>query len=270
MNIDKDNKELSQRSNRSGSGCPMHCSNHEHERLGRRGFLSRVGTAGGAALAMQMGLFNWSARQVMAAPMIPGNGDLKPRILVGFSRPDRDKYWMGWPGAAYDIAASQARYTEILTAAAKRLNVDMAIEHEPLTDAEAVDAFMAAKGAKDAAGALLTVMSLNEGWPAVDHFLEERDEGLPTIVFAPQGVQFTPWLDRRRDIPNCFVGSTYDIEWLDAAMQTLKARWQMQQTRFAVIRGDEEREEKLEPVGTVLHHMPLRWFVDAYRATEGA
>jgi hypothetical protein len=221
-------------------------------------------------MAVDIGLFHWSARQVMAAPILPGHGDIRPRFLVGFSRPDRAKYWMGWPGAAYDIAGSQARYTEVLTRAARDLGVTLHIEQMPLTDADAVDRFLSNAADQDQAGALLTVMSYNEGWPPVDHFLEKRPAGLPTVVFAPQGTQFTHRLRERRDVPHSFIGSTDNVEWLATALRMLKARWQMAHTRFAVIRGDQEREEQLKPVGTTLHHMPLEWFAEEYRATAEA
>lgn len=259
---------------RPGTGnvftCPIHCAHQNLPRWGRRQFLSRLTLAAGAAMALDMGLFHWSTRQVMAAPVLPGNGQAKPRIRAGFTRPDRDKYWMGWPGAAYDIAGSQKRYTEILTHAAAELGVTLDLESAPLTNAEAIDNFLAATHNDDLAGALLTVMSLNEGWTPLDHFLEHRPKGLPTVVFAPQGTQFTPFLRQRRDVPNCFIGSTHDIRWLGSGLRMLKARWQMAHSRLAVIRGDQEREERLEPVGTTLHHMPLQWFADAYAATASA
>jgi L-fucose isomerase-like protein len=47
----------------------------------------------------------------------------------------------------------------------------------------------------------------------------------------------------------------------------LKTVWQMDNTRIALIRRDEVREEKLRPVGATLCHIPLQHFADAYHAT---
>jgi hypothetical protein len=244
------------------AGCPA---------IERREFLSYLGLAGGAALTLNLGLFGASVRRVMDPPALPGGGAAKPRFLAGFSRPDLEKYWMGWPGAAYDIEAGQRRYTQILSRAAEELGLTLDIEQAPLTDAERVDALLSRGRERGSAGAVVTVMALHpDGWSAVEHFLKARGDGFPTVVFAPQGTQFTPTLRRFRDFPESFVGATHEVEWLATALRMLKARWQMAHTRFAVIAGDEEREERLEPVGTVLHRMPLRRFAEAYRETEGA
>ena len=244
-------------------GCPL---------MGRRQFLTRAGLAGGAALALNTGLFSLSTRKVMGAPVLPGAGDGQARIRAAFSRP-QDEYYMGWPGAAYDTAASQARYTEILEESAGRRNIELEIVSAPLRNTEHAADFLQETEEQGFDGALLTVMALHpDGWSAVDDVLEHRAEprNLPTTVFAPQGVQFTPYLRARQDIPHSFIGATEDVEWLDSGLRLLNAVWQMAHTRLAVIQGTDEREEVVEPVGATLHYMPLDRFAEAYDATEGA
>ena len=221
-------------------------------------------------MAWNMGLLHWSTRQVLGAPLMPGNNGAKPRIRVGFTRQELDKYYMGWPGAAYDIQASQERYVRILEEAADKLGVVIAFEQNPLPDEEKADAFLRDTEAWNADGAMLVVTGLHpDGWTPVRRFVDQRD-GLPTVIFSPQGTQFTPTLQHFRAIPNAFVGATPDVEWLSQGLRMLRAVWQMHNTRFAVIRGDEERDEKLEPVGVTLCRMPLNRFVEAYEATEGS
>ena len=247
----------------SSGGCPL---------LGRRQFLARAGLTAGAALALNSGLFSWSTRKVMGAPVLPGAGDGTARIRAAFSRP-QDEYYMGWPGAAYDTAASQERYTEILENAAEQRNIELEIVPEPLRDTDNAANFLQETEEQGFDGALLTVMALHpDGWSPVDHFLEHRAEpqNLPTAVFAPHGVQFTPYLRDRQNIPHSFIGATEEVEWLDSGLRLLNAVWQMDQTRLAVIEGTDEREEIVEPVGTTLHYMPLERFAEAYDATEGA
>ena len=235
--------------------------------LGRRQFLTRLGALGGAGLALNLGLFRWSTHQVLAAPKLPGAEGPKPRIRIGFSRPDMEQYWMGWPGAAYDIEASQKRYIEVLEKAAAKQGVELDIEHAPLADSATVDQFIEETQARQADGALLTVMALHpDGWSPIRHFLEHRDE-LPTVVYSPQGTQFTPVLGEFRQTPRFFLGATADVEWLADALRLLSSQWKMAHTRIAVIAGDAEQEQPLEPIGTVLHHMPLAWFAEAYDAT---
>ncbi len=278
------------------SGC---CSS-----IDRRQFLMRLGIAGGAALAvnaaggafamnttggkftlnaagganpvnkpvrspvLDSSLFGWSTSKVMPAPLLPGDAGVKPLIRVGFSRA-KDEYYMGWPGAAYDTKASQALYTETLEEAAARLGVILDIEHEPLRNTEYAGEFLQKTLSAGADGTLLVVMNLNDGWPMIKEFVDRRGN-LPVVIFSPMGTQFTPHLQPYRDTPNCFLGSTEEVEWLDSALQMLKVVWQMDQTRIAAIHKTEERVQKLEPLGTTLVHMPLERFSDAYDATEGA
>lgn len=218
--------------------------------------------------ALDSNLFGRSTGKVMPAPLLPGDAGSKPVIRVGFSRA-KDEYYMGWPGAAYDTKASQALYTQTLEKAASRLGVVLDIEHEPLRNNEYAGEFLQKTLSAGADGALLVVMNLNDGWPMVEHFVKGRGK-LPVVIFSPLGTQFTTFLQPYRETPNCFLGSTEDIEWLDSALHLLKVVWQMDQTRIAAIWKTEERTEKLEPLGTTLVHMPLERFSDAYDATEGA
>ncbi len=233
-----------------GRGCPL---------MGRRRFL----VAGGAGLALSSGLFQWSARQVLGAPRLPGDGEEKPRILVGFARPDIERFFAA-PGAGYPLAENQELYTQILARAAEDLGVVLDIERAPLGDEQAADALLARKG--DAADGALLVHMASRHNPAISHFLANRPEGLPTIVYGPQGTR--GWMIE--SAPHCFIGVTDKVEWLATALRTLKARWQMAHTRLAVIRGDAEREERLEPLGSVLHHLPLETLREFMYAAEGA
>ncbi len=232
------------------AGCP----------LGRRQFLTRLGAAGCAAMALNSGLFRQSARAVMGAPKLPGDGAEKPRLMVGFARPDIERFYMA-PGAGYPLAENQQLYTDIIEDAAADLDVTLDIEHAPLKDNDAVDAFLQEKG--DADGALIVHMATRQN-PEISHFLDTRPEGMPVVVYSPQGTR--GWMIDGG--PNCFVGATDQVDWLATATRMLKAHWQMAHTRFADFHGDEEREERLEPLGTVVHRMPMDWLMDAMRAAE--
>ena len=237
------------------TGCPL---------VGRRQFLARLGLAGGAALTIHSGLFGWSAGAVMGKPKVPGDSAAKPRIMVGFARPDFNRYYL-WPGAGFPLDENQKLFTEIIEKAAEELGVTLLIEREPLKDNDAMNAFLAKWGG-EADGALVTQMGREQRRAAVGHFLDARPEGLPAVIFGPQGTR--TW--RIEERPESFIGTTDNPQWLATALRMLKARWQMANTRLAVIRGNEEHEERLEPLGTTLHHMPLQWIRDAMRAAEGS
>ena len=196
--------------NMSVSGCAL---------LGRRQFITRLGLAGGAAITFSAGipsltidshLFDLSTKSVLSPPVLPGDSGVKPRIRVAFSRA-KDEYFMGWPGAAYDHKANQVLYSETMLKAATRLGIDLDIEHEPLRDTDNAQVFLRKSLDTGVDGALLVVMNLNDGWPMIQHFVDGKGN-LPTVIFAPHGTQFTPRLKPFRDTPNCFLGSTEDVE----------------------------------------------------------
>lgn len=235
----------------------------------RRQFISQMGLASGGLLLLNSSIFSYSTNKILGKPLLPGDKNVKPRISIAFSR-QKDEYYMGWPGAAYDQKASQNLYTEILNKAADQLGIILDIETEPLRDSNHTNRFLKKVKDQKSDGALITCMNLNDGWPAIQHFIDRREKNLPTIIFAPRGTLFTPYLRQYGEAPNCFLGSTVDPEWLGQGLRMLKSVWQMDNTHVAVIHNDEMKEEKLEPIGTTLHHIPLDRFPEAYHATEGS
>jgi len=79
-------------SSRHGCGC---CAS-----LDRRDFMTTVGLS---ALAAQSGIFGLTSTLMADTPV----AGAKPRVRVVFLRPKVDRYWMGWPGASYDIKAAR-------------------------------------------------------------------------------------------------------------------------------------------------------------------
>ncbi len=237
-----------------GGGCPL---------IGRRQFLTRLGFASGAVLTLNSCLLNPGTREVMGPPKLPGDDKEKPRIMVGFARPDIERFYVA-PGAGYPLAENQQLYTGILKKAAEELGIILDIEHAPLKDIEVVNSFLEHK-ADNAHGALLVHMGTRDH-SAIRHFLDSRPGNMPVIVYGPQGTR--AWLIRNTH--NCFVGVTENPEWLATALRTLKAQWQMANTRLAVFSGEEEWEERLEPLGAVVHHMPIKLLRDAMLAAGGS
>ena len=251
---------------KSGNAC---CHGGHASGLGRRDFLAGLSALGGSALAMHLGFFDKAIAQALGATPRAG-ADRATVFHAGFTRQPMDAYWMGWPGAAYDIPASQQRYTEILGGAAERLGVSIDVQDDALVDDATVDAFAARVKEAGSDGVILTVMGLHpDGWSQVNRFLEQRDN-IPVIVYAPQGTQFTPVLQPYREMPGVFVGATQDVEWLATAANMLAAIRRMADTRIAVVHGDQESEEVLDPLGTTLHRIPLERFAELYDATANS
>ena len=236
-------------------------TSHEHSHcqcgccasIDRRDFMTTVGLS---ALAMQSGM-TALASSAVADQAAAG---AKPRVRAVFLRPKADKYWMGWPGASYDISARQADYMRTMAEAARQLGVELEVQAEPVADIAAVEALLGQCKKSPPDGVILTVMGLSpDFWPHANRFVAERGD-IPTIVFSPMGTSFTGHLQGTRKAAKCFVAATQDYNWLATGMRILWTIWQMKNTRLCIINGDKTFDEKLAVLGTTLHHIPLvRW-----------
>ena len=234
---------------------------HEHDHsshcgccasLDRRDFMSTVGLSALAA----PGLFGLSTALGADAPAAAA----KPRIRAAFLHPKVDRYWMGWPGACYDIKARQAEFTKTMTDAAEKLGVNLEVEAEPIADMPAVDRLLAECRQSPPDGFILTVMALQpEYWPHADKFVAQRCP-MPTIVFSPMGTSFTSHLQAARKATKCFTAATQDHGWLATGVRMLRTIWDMKNTRLCIVNGSKTEDNQLDVIGTTLHYVPLsRW-----------
>jgi len=117
-----------------------------------------------SALTSGSGVFT----QATAAAEQPAAG-AKPRVRVVFLHPKTDRYWMGWPGATYDIKDSDALFAKTLAAAAEKNNVQLEIEAEPLPDMPAIEKLLAELKQNPPDGLIAVVGALHPPfWPLAD------------------------------------------------------------------------------------------------------
>ena len=182
--------------------------------VNRRSFLAST-TGALTVAAMEMGLFDFTSSLLSAQGIEPGP-IRKARIQVGFVRPDVDRTWLGWPGAAYDQKGMQEQYTKVIKDAAGKLGIDLMIDNKPIYDEKTRNTFLESVRRKKPDGILITNMNLNMGWKLVDPMAQPQNrENIPMVVFSPVGSSFTGHLQKTRNIPGVFVGSTPDIGWQD-------------------------------------------------------
>ena len=230
------------------SNCPL--------TLSRRSFLA---TAGALAVATKVGLLDF-ASSLFAAE---SKSTKKPRVRAVFIRPNIDKYWMGWPGAAYDIKARQRQYTKILTDAAKKFGVNLQITREPLHTDNLVSALLEDVKENPPDGLIVISMCLHHtgfsSWSKTDNIAKNRGD-IPTIVFSPMGTSFTSHLQASRGIPGVFVAATQDLDWLSFGLRMFSTIHEMKNTRICIVAGDETNDRVLDVIGTTLHYIPRsRW-----------
>jgi hypothetical protein len=232
---------------RHGCGC---CAS-----LDRRDFMTTVGLS---ALAAQSGIFGLTSTLMADTPV----AGAKPRVRVVFLRPKVDRYWMGWPGASYDIKAREADYVKVMSDAAERYDVKLDVATEPIADMPAVDKLLAECKQSPPDGIILVVGGLApDYWPHTNKFVAEKGD-LPTIVFSPMGTSFTGHLQAARKAKRCFTAATQDHGWLATGIRMMRAMWDMKYTRLCIINGDKTADERLAVIGTTLHHVPLRRWTD--------
>ncbi len=228
--------------------------------LNRRRFLK---SSGAIALATNVGLLDYASSLFAAQPKPVG----KPRVRVVFVRPDVKSYWMGWPGAAYDIMARQRQYTKILTSAAEKFGVQLGINPDPLDDESAVNTCLEQLKKQPPDGLVVVSMSLNQSWPHINNIAKNRGK-IPTIVFSPMGTSFTAHLQGTRNIPGVYVAATQDLDWLDFGIKMLRTIWDMKNTRLCIVRGNKTEDRKLNVIGTTLHYIPRARYPKEFRKVE--
>jgi hypothetical protein len=228
--------------------------------LSRRGFLASAGAWGVAA---KIGLFDF-ATSLFAAEAPSAK---KPVVLAAFIRPNVDGYWMGWPGAAYDIKARQADYTKTLTEAANKFGIQLEVKSEPLDTDAAVGGFLDQLKAQPPDGLMLVSMSLNQSWPHLDNIAKSRGK-IPMIVFSPMGTSFTGHLQGTRNIDGVYVAATQDVDWLTFGMRMFKTISEMRNSRLCIVAGDKVEDRKLDVIGTTLHYIPRNRFPEEFRKVD--
>ena len=219
---------------------------------------------GASALATEMGLFNFVSSMFADEP----KPTKKPVVRAVFVRPNVDRYWMGWPGAAYDIKSHQRQYTKVLTTAAKELGIDLEVIDAPLHDSNTVNTFLEnlEKAAPD--GILIACMSLNRpSWLNINHIAENRGK-IPMVVFSPLGTSFTGHLQATRGISGVTVGATQNVQWLAFGLRMLNTIWQMKNTRILIVNGNTTYDKKLDVIGTTLHYIAGERFVEEFKKVE--
>jgi hypothetical protein len=237
-------------------GCPL--------RMNRRSFLASSGTI---AAAGKMGLLDF-ASSLFAAE---NQSAQKPLVQAVFVRPKVDRYWMGWPGAAYDIKARQGQYAKVLTDAAEKFGVQLEVASEPLDNESAVSAYLEQIKKQPPDGLVVTSMCLHysgfSSWGLVDNIAKNRGK-IPTIVFSPMGTSFTGHLQGTRGIDGVFVAATQDIEWLEFGVRMFRTIWDMKNTRICVVKGDKTEDQQLDVIGTTRHYIPRNRWPEGFKKTE--
>ncbi len=241
-------------------GCPL--------TLSRRRFLRGMSVS---ALAAKMGLLDCASSLLGAADKPAG----RPTVAVVFIRPKTsdperlgERPIISWPGGQFDIKAGEALHKKVLTEAARTLGVRLEIRGEPLAAVPEIDAYIEHLKTSPPDGLFIVAMELFR-WNFVNHLVKNRGD-IPTIVYSPMGSSFTQHLKAARSEPKTFVGATQDVQWPAFGLRMLSAIWRMKHTRICILKGNKTADQRLDPLGTTLHYIPLARFNEAFETVEAS
>jgi len=245
------------RSNRCAAGCG------QHQQVHRRDFLATSASLASASLLGGWLLDGGPAWADKIEPQGPG-AKCVPVVRACFVRRKGD-YGMRWPGAVYDGEAARKKYTDQLSAEAKKLNLKLELRPEPIYSAEEADQWIAESQATKPDGLLVVLLDRQQhAWPTANKAI---DTAIPTVVFSPVGSSFTTNTAGPSKKPGCFICSTDDFDQVRYGMKMLHALAKMRATRCLVIRGRKRFDSEIAHLGIQLRHLPAGAFIEQYNAT---
>jgi len=199
------------------------------------------------------------------APPPPSPAVEVPVLKVVYLRP-KEKYWLGWPGTAWDPEGFLARSRGLVEQFARELRVKVEFEPDPLYDTAAVEAFIKKLGDEKPQGVVVFPLHMNQ-WTNVNRIAAA---GVPAVVFAGLGVCFTGHISKTSRQPGVYLASTadYDLGSVRFGMRLIKARHEVRRTTIVVVRGKESKEQVMEPLGLKLKFVPRDRFPEAFKAVE--
>lgn len=191
-----------------------------------------------------------------------------PDLVVAYLRP-KDKYWLGWPGTAWEKGVHDeflARTRKRIEESAKDVKVRVRFEPEPLYDAAAVDRFVAKVRQEKPKGVILFPLHMIE-WEKTKQVAQS---GIPTIIYALLGMCFTGHVKDLSRLPGVHLISSpdYDFTPLRFGMKMIRAAHDVRRTKIAVIAGNESKDMVLDPFGLRVRYIPRSRFPEALKTIE--
>jgi hypothetical protein len=237
--------------------CRFCSSQGKSGEFNRREALLTMASTGVAAGLMHSAVFA-STAEAPAAP--PASDALDVRVV--YLRP-KAKYWLGWPGTAWDPEGFVKKSLAQVEKFGKELGIQVTCEPEPLYDAASVDQFIAKVKAEKPKGVIVFPLHMEE-WGEVDKIAQS---GIPTVIFAGLGTCFTGHIATTSRRPGVYLASSSDFELTPVrfGMKMIKTAYRVRHTKVAVLRGTETAEQVLEPFGLTIRYLPRKLFPDTLK-----
>ena len=236
--------------------------------LSRRCFL---GVAGMVSVGALTGSAQSDDSKRFAEPIDVASFRPKPKVrILNLSLRQKTPYWLGWPGASYDLEGKRKEFTQAFDQAATRTGVTLEHRSQPVDPSTSLEELIRTIQAQPPDALLLHLEHLN-CWKMAEQII--TGAGVPAIVFAPIGMAFTGHvlnISRRKGI--CVI-SSMETSAVEQAMRMVRAKKQFAETRLLVVAGKERSETTLDILGTKIRRVPrpsLQEIFEGVPATEEA
>ena len=180
----------------------------------------------------------------------------KVRIMTAVLRQPLP-YWLGWPGASYDVEKWSKEYLRLTAESARKWGIEAAIEDKPIQDEAAFAAFFDRVKAEKPDGVLVILQHMS-CWGWADRV--SKESGVPTIILSPIGTSFTGHvlnISRRR---GTYVVSSLEWPAVEAGFRMIRAKRMFEESRIIWIQGNQRNETVLDVLGTKVRAIPRDTF----------
>ena len=219
-------------------------------RMGRRSFLRTASALATGAALTGAGLGRGSAQEVEPD---------RPQVRAAFLRP-RGEYWLGWPGASYDIEGHRRQFTRELMEAGDRVGVSVLPNLEPIYDGEGLATFVKRCQSQPPSALVLTLLHMNQ-WGAAQQI---ANLGIPCIIFSPIGTSFTGHTLAVSRQPGVHVVSSLSALDAEFGLRMVRTAFDLRHQRILRITGDARSDSVLGTLGTSVRHIPRRMFHELF------
>lgn len=227
--------------------------------ISRRGFLCGASAAAAGLLLGRCAKPAWAEaldQEIDVAGLRP-----KPNVSVMAAiLRKKPPYWLGWPGTSYNLEAHQKDYTQKLTDASRRLNIQLTLEDKPVEDGEGLRAFLEKVMSNRPHGVLVILQHIG-CWPEAQSVAAL---GVPTIVFAPVGTAFTGHVRDFSRQKGVYVVSSLEFPAVEFGLQMIRAKRRFEETRVLWIRQETRDETVMERLGIKVRRLPRRTFNELF------
>jgi hypothetical protein len=242
----------------TGCGCGGDCD--------RREFLAATGAAlGGLAMTSL-------AADGAEPPAAEQRPQETPRatVRVAFLYPPSKVFsenadgWWSWPGNDFDAEGRQRQYTAALRAMEQKLGLQLALDEQPIANAQQAQSLAGELEAQRPDG-LLLIMFYNRSLDQADLLLKAAEAaGVPAVFYIGLGVKHGAVRQYRR--PGVYLIQSLDnFAAIEYGLRMIGAKHRMAHSRLLSITEATEPREGVEPfLGTTVRVIPFARYAEEF------